>query len=54
MVLLMFKTVSVALRSRLSYQETNLSAPPEKIIQGYRFGAKLMINKHSHYSRRSS
>ena len=35
------KTVSVATTSRLYlYQETNLSDPPESVIQGYRFGAK--------------
>ncbi len=35
------KTVSVATTARLYlYKETNLSAPPESVIQGYRFGAK--------------
>ena len=36
------RTVSSATTSRLYlYQETNLSAPPESVVQGYRVGAKV-------------
>ena len=36
------RTVSSATTSRLYlYQETNLSAPPESVVQGYRIGAKV-------------
>ena len=36
------RTVSSATTSRLYlYQETNLSAPPESVVQGYRVGSKV-------------
>ena len=36
------RTVSSATTSRLYlYQETNLSAPPESVVQGYRIGSKV-------------